>query len=55
MEKNKEGKPGEARASLRRSVREIGYALAVSLQHSLLLFPACTFQISVFKFLNVQL
>jgi hypothetical protein len=30
MEKNKEGKPGEARASLRRSVREIGYALAVS-------------------------
>lgn len=27
MERNKEGKPGEARASLRRSVREIGYAL----------------------------
>ena len=27
MEKRKEGKPGEARASLRRSVREIGYVL----------------------------
>ena len=27
MEKRKEGKPGEARASLRRSVREIGYML----------------------------
>ena len=26
MEKRKEGKPGEARAALRRSVREIGYA-----------------------------
>lgn len=27
MEKRKEGKPGEARAALRRSVREIGYVL----------------------------
>ena len=27
MEKRKEGKPGEARAALRRSVREFGYVL----------------------------
>lgn len=29
MEKRKEGKPGEARAALRRSVREIGYVLLI--------------------------
>lgn len=27
MEKRNEGKPGEARASLRRSVRDIGYMI----------------------------
>ena len=29
MEKRKEGKPGEARAALRRSVREIGYVISI--------------------------
>lgn len=47
MEKNKEGKPGEARASLRRSVREIGYALAVSFCS----IVCCYFLLVLFKFL----